>query len=115
MIQPANCQCGLPEEMRAAGGAATLCHHSSPGAVREAQEQVFTLLASFEQHIDVQDMFSRPLREVAEDYMREIMGDDYGLRNQEEHNVLMIAFLRHMSIGMQGMMVQAILDLHQED
>ena len=114
MTQEPNCQCSLPEEMKAAGGAAALCHHSSPDLVRKAQEQVFALLTGFGQRIEVQDMFNKPLREVSEDYMKGIMGDGYGLRNREEHNILMIAFLRHMSVGMQGMIIQAILDLQAD-
>ena len=108
------CQCGLPEEMKTAGGAALLCHHSPPARVREVQEQLLTLLNEMEQEIDIQEMFTIPLQELAEKYMRGLLGTDYGLRNQEEHNIMMAAFCRHISIGAQAMMAGLILDISEE-
>ena len=109
------CQCNLPEEMKAAGGAALLCHHSPPDRVRETQEQLLTLLNDMGQEIDIQDMFTIPLRELAEKYMRGLLGADYGLRNQKEHNIMMAAFFRHISIGVQAMMAGLILDISEEN
>ena len=108
------CQCNLPEEMKTAGGAATLCHHSGPVRAREIQTQLVALLNDMEQVITVSEMFNTPLREVAEKYMREITGNDYNLRNEEENNIMMISFLRHMSIGMQAMLAGAILTMHED-
>ena len=115
MTQTPQCKCELPEEMKTAGGAATLCHHSGPVRAREIQGQLVALINDMEQVITVSEMFNTPLREVAERYMKEITGNDYNLRTEEEHNIMMISFLRHMSIGMQAMLAGAILSMYEEE
>ena len=109
------CLCNLPPEMDNAGLAATLCHHSTLNNITDAQNRLFVLLANFSQQIPAEHMFMRPLNEVAQNYMQDILGMDYNLINAQEHNVLMISFLRHISIGAQALMTTMMLSLNQQN
>ena len=110
-----DCLCNLPPEMNNAGLAATLCHHSTPNNITDAQNRLFVLLANFSQQIPAEHMFMRPLNEVAQNYMRDIIGIDYNLINAHEHNILMISFLRHISIGAQALMTTMMLTLNEQE
>ena len=115
MTTKPQCQCNLPEEMKREGGAALLCHHSAPDRVRETQVQLFTMLNDMAQQIDIKEMMTVPLQELAEKYIRGVLGANYPLRNQKEHNIIMTAFLRHISIGTQAMMTDLIMAISGEE
>ena len=110
-----DCQCGIPPEITATANAFPLCHHSDPGKTREIQQKLFELLDGFAQNIPVQDLFSKPLNEVAETYMRGVVGTDYNVLNEQEHNILMVSFLRHAALAMLVMQVSMILNIRQKE
>lgn len=110
-----DCLCDLPQEMIDAGLAATLCHHSTTENITDTQNKLFVLLANFSHQIPAEHMFMHPLHEVAQTYMQEILGMDYNLINAYEHNVLMISFLRHISIGAQTLMTTMMLGINEQN
>ncbi len=108
-----DCQCGLPPEMALAGAAAQLCNHSSLEEAQKVQEQLIELLDGLADNIPAEELFSKPLSEVAETYMRKVVGNDYHLMYQQEHNILMVSFLRQVSLGVQALQAGMVLRLQE--
>ena len=104
------CQCSLPAEMSWAGPAAQLCPHSALEPALEVQANLIKLLDDFMQEIPIEDLLNKPLLELGEKYMRDVLGSDFNLMNQREHNVLMIAFLRHVGIAIMTLMSSMVVN-----
>ena len=113
MAQSQGCQCGIAPQMATAGKANTLCHHSDPEEVRNVQSQLYDILDGMAINIPAEDLFTKPFSQVAEDFMKKAVGDDYNLLNPREHNILMSAFLRQVSIGAQALTTSIILRVQE--
>ena len=109
------CECSLPKEMSWAGPAAQLCPHSALEPALEVQENLIKLLDDFMQEIPVDDLINKPLIELSEKYMRDVLGTDFNLMNQREHNVLMIAFLRHVGIAVMTLMSSMVVNRNRNE
>lgn len=103
------CQCDLPEQMSWAGPAAQLCQHSNAEAAMEIQVNLAELDAILAQEIPPEKLLSTTLIELSEQYKREVVGEDFNLMTQEEHNVLMLNFLRHVGICIHTLMSTMVL------
>ena len=115
MAQNPECQCGIAPEMATAGKANTLCHHSDPEEVRNVQSQLYDLLDGMAINIPPEDLFTKPFNEVAEDFMKKAVGADYNLLNPKEHNILISAFLRQVSVGAQTLGTTIILRVQEQE
>ena len=104
------CECNLPREMSWAGPAAQLCPHSALDPALEIQANLAKLLDDFMQEIPVEDLLNKPLLELGEKYMKDVLGNDFNLMNQREHNVLMIAFLRHVGIAVMTLLASMVVN-----
>ena len=102
------CKCNIRPEMGVGGAAALLCHHSALEEIEAVQVQLIDVLNSLSANIDPEQMLSKPLQEVAEGYIRDIVGRDYNMLTAMEHNVLLAAFLRHASLGLQALQTSVI-------
>ena len=71
------------------------------------------MLDGLADNIPAEELFSKPLREVAETYMRKVVGNDYHLMYQREHNILMVSFLRQVSLGVQALQAGMVLRLQE--
>ena len=104
------CQCHIPDHMAWAGPAAQLCHHSSVESAQEVQSNLIQILDEFAHSIPADDLLSKTVTQLAEDYKRNVVLNDYRFMNQNEHGVLMISFLRNLSIAVQTLMVTMIVN-----
>ena len=109
------CQCSLPPEISWAGPAAQLCPHSELAPALEIQSNLIKLLDDFMQEIPVEDLLNKPLLELAEKYMRDVLGGDFNLMNEREHNVLMIGFLRHVGIAVMTLMSSMVANRARQE
>ena len=104
-----DCQCGLTDKVLILGLAAALCPHSPQERVRQTQQDIQDTLAQFAQAIEPEDIFSA-LAPLAQEYGRSIAQDDYQLLTRNEHNTLMVSFLRQISLAAQAMMTTMLLN-----
>ena len=111
MAKSTECKCNIPKEMAQAGAAAALCHHSDSETAEKVRQQLMLLIQDLEPTVSPEDMFEKPLTQVAEDYMKNIVGDGFDYRTPQENTMMMIAFLRHMSLGMQIMIASLVVEL----
>ena len=109
-----DCECSLSNKLQAFGIAASLCHHSPPGRVRQVQQDLYQTLAEFANTVDTDQLFTA-LTPMAEQYSRVIAQDDYELLTRNEHNTLMVSFLRQLSLSAQIMMATMLLNRDPED
>ena len=110
-----DCQCRIPKTMSWAGPTALLCHHSTADQARELQQRLMDLLEDLPNAIPAEELAQKNVKELAEDYKKAIVGDDYNLMTQEEHDILMIAFLRHLGIAIHALMATIIITKGQQE
>ena len=103
------CNCQLPESMSWAGPAAQLCHHSDNKAVQEIEAKLLAILQDFHVTIPFDEMGTKTIMDLADKFKMDTVGDDFKYMNQAEHTILMIAFLRNLSISAQALMANLIL------
>ena len=105
------CECGLSGVLQSLGAAAALCPHSPPDQVQRVQQDLHQVLAQFTTGIDPDNLF-QTLSPLAQTYAHSIVGDDYPLLTRNEHNTLIVSFLRQVSLSAQTMLVTMLL--HRE-
>ena len=112
----ADCTCEMPPEMAQAGRAAPLCHHSSEERLRETEASLANLLSYFTHHVSVDELFDKPMREVADQYAISIIGseDEYLEVTEAEYHIITAAFLRQASIAIQALQTSLYLRIVEE-
>ena len=96
------CQCRIPPEMAIAGKALQACHHTAPETIAETHTKLLDLIGQLTHTIPISEVYNRPFQQVAEDYMKGVVGHDFTLINETEYNILMMNFLRFMSLSFQA-------------
>lgn len=107
------CECSLLQKTSTMGLAATLCHHSPAERVRQIQTDLHEVMAQFTHSIDPDQLFTT-LTPLIETYGREIAQDDYDVLTRNEHNTLIVSFLRLLSLSAQTMMTSVLLNRDPE-
>ena len=112
----ADCTCEMPPEMAQAGRAAPLCHHSSEERLRETEASLATLLTYFTHTVSVDDLFDKPMRQVADQYAISIIGSEEEYMNitEAEYHIVTAAFLRQASIAIQALQTSLYLRIVEE-
>ena len=113
MEAQSQCQCRIPEEMKAAGAAAALCHHSSLQEIAETNEKLKDLLVMFDRNIDPVALFKLPPDQAIEYYIRETIQDDPTLVTRQERAIYTAAFIRHYGIILDLMMLDALAEIRK--
>ena len=95
------------------GTAAGLCPHSPPNEVQKIQSDLREVLAGFTHTVDPDRLFLA-IAPLAQDYAQTITGDAYTLLNRNEHNTLVVSFLRQVSLAAQTMIATMLLTREPE-
>ena len=114
MTSATECQCAMPPEMGVAGEALQLCHHSNVEGAKRVHDTICSIIDDLTHSIPAQDMFSKSMQDLAYQYMRTVVGHDVQLMNEREHDILMIAFLRYMSLGFQATMTALVVSINEQ-
>ena len=103
------CDCSITNEMVWAGPVIQLCHHSSAAEAEEAQEKLMDIMGVFAQRISPQEMFSKTIMELAEDYRKEAAEEMEHFLNREEAAIININFMRNLSLSAQMLLCSMIM------
>ena len=102
------CRCSLGEDFQIAGISARLCQHSRRIEIVETKTKLYNLLNSFDKRLSYDEIFSLPINEAAEFYMRTLLGRDHALMNEQEKWIMTANFMRQYQIIVQISMLEAI-------
>lgn len=113
----ADCTCEMPPEMAQAGRAAPTCHHSPLDLLEDTQDSLTMLSNYFSHQISIDDLFTKPMKQVADDYAISIVGneEDYQLITENEYLILTAAFLRQTAILIQDLQVSLYIRIARDE
>ena len=103
------CECSLPEALRTAGAAVTLCHHSSGADAQQAILRLAEVLRQWPGAPDAETLLNVPIRRLLQRYTDQIVGPDQApLITQPERDAITVAFLRQCALQCQLIMAGII-------
>ena len=103
------CECAITNEMVWAGPVIQLCHHSSREQAEEAIEKILDILGIFTQQITPEQMSTRTIAEMAEEYRKDAAGRLEHLLTQDETAIININFMRNLSLAAQMLLCSMIM------
>ena len=105
------CLCRLDDLYHHAGPATRLCQHSNRRIVQQLYERLQENLYNHPVTIDPEAFFSTNIDALITSYMETTLGPEM-MRNRtpQEHNILLINFMRHLALHAQAVMLSFILD-----